>query len=196
MLMTIQSWWQSLSFFEQTFWAIALLFSLLFIGQTILSFTTGDGDDAMGDADAYVDHDGGIGFQFLTIKNLIAFFTMFGWAGIACIRGGLSTGATLVFSVLSGAVVVAIMIFLLRAMARLKQSGTMDISTAINKTATVYLFIPAARGGTGKVHVQIQGAMRELPAITDEKQDISTGSLVTIAGVVNESILLVHSANA
>src|SRR5690606_35093541 len=109
---------------------------------------------------------------------------------------GLSTGATLVFSVLSGAVVVAIMIFLLRAMARLKQSGTMDISTAINKTATVYLFIPAARGGTGKVHVQIQGAMRELPAITDEKQDISTGSLVTIAGVVNESILLVHSANA
>lgn len=192
-MLSINSWWQSMTFFEQIFWVIALLFSFLFIIQTILSFTGGDGDTAMGDADAYVEHDHGIGYQFFTIRNLIAFFTMFGWTGIACIRGGLGAAATVVSAFLAGVIVVAVMIFLLRSMGRLRQSGTMDITKAVNKTATVYLYIPAKRSGSGKVHVQIQGAVRELPALTDETSDIPTGSIVTISGVINDSILLVSS---
>ncbi|MCO5241065.1 MAG: hypothetical protein M9904_13525 [Chitinophagaceae bacterium] len=194
MLADISTWWQSIVLFEQIFWVIALLFSLLFLIQTLLSFAAGDADTAVGDSDSYIDHDEGIGYQFFTIKNLIAFFTMFGWTGIACIRGGLGAPATVLFAVLAGAVVVAIMIMLLRVMGRLKQSGTMDIMEAVNKTGTVYLFIPAVRGGTGKVHVQVQGAVRELPAITDEAKDIPTGSIVTITGVINESVLLVRPA--
>lgn len=194
MLLDINTWWQSLPLFEQIFWVIALLFSLLFLIQTIISFTAGDADTAVGDADAYVDHDDGIGYQFFTIKNLIAFFTMFGWTGLACIRGGMGTAATLLLAIAAGVVVVAIMIVLLRAMGRLKESGTMDIMNAVNKTATVYLFVPAVRSGTGKVHVQVQGAVRELSAVTDETKDIPTGSLVTITGVINESTLLVSPA--
>lgn len=194
MLLDINTWWQTLPLFEQIFWVIALLFSLLFLIQTIISFTAGDADTAVGDADAYVDHDDGIGYQFFTIKNLIAFFTMFGWTGLACIRGGLGAAATISLAVAAGVVVVVIMIVLLRAMGRLKESGTMDIMNAVNKTATVYLFVPAVRRGTGKVHVQVQGAVRELPAVTDETKDIPTGSLVTITGVINESTLLVSSA--
>ena len=112
MLLDINTWWQSLPLFEQIFWVIALLFSLLFLIQTIISFTAGDADTAVGDADAYVDHDDGIGYQFFTIKNLIAFFTMFGWTGIACIRGGISAGATILLAVAAGLVLVAHLIVL------------------------------------------------------------------------------------
>ncbi len=179
--------------FEQIFWVIALFFSLLFVIQTIVSFAAGDSDTAVGDADAYVDHDEGIGYQFFTIKNLIAFFTMFGWTGVACIRGGISAGATLFFSFLAGSIVVFIMAIILRSMGRLKESGTMNISNALNKTASVYLFIPASRSGTGKVHVQVQGSLRELPAITDDIKDIPSGSIVKVTGVMNENVLIVSS---
>ena len=68
MLLDISTWWQSMQLFEKIFWVIALLFSLLFLVQTILSFAAGDNDTAMGDADSYIDHDDGIGYQFFTIK--------------------------------------------------------------------------------------------------------------------------------
>lgn len=193
MLLDISTWWQSMQLFEKIFWVIALLFSFLFLVQTILSFVAGDNDTAMGDADSYIDHDDGIGYQFFTIKNMIAFFTMFGWTGIACIHGNRSVPATILFSLLSGIVVVAVMIILMRLMGRLKESGTMNIGNAVDQTATVYLIIPAARKGMGKVHVKIQGTLRELNAITDQATDIASGSLVRITGVVNENILLVTS---
>ena len=81
----------------------------------------------------------------------------------------------------------------MRLMGRLKESGTMNIGNAVDQTATVYLIIPAARKGMGKVHVKIQGTLRELNAITDQATEIASGSLVKITGVVNENILLVTS---
>ncbi|HEX7845673.1 MAG TPA: hypothetical protein VF476_07690, partial [Chitinophagaceae bacterium] len=81
----ISSWWQALNSIEKIFWVVALLFSALFLIQLVLSFITGDGDPSTGDADDYVGGDDGTGHQFFTIKNMIAFFTIFGWTGIACL---------------------------------------------------------------------------------------------------------------
>src|SRR3546814_2335711 len=82
--LSIATWWQTLGGIEKFFWVIALLFSFLFIVQTILAFVGGGGDDdgAFGDSDEYIDGDGGIDFQFFTIKNFITFFTVFGWVGL------------------------------------------------------------------------------------------------------------------
>ena len=64
----ISTWWQSLASIEKIFWAIALLFSFLFLIQTLLSFIGGDGAEAGGDADASISGDDGTGHQFFTIK--------------------------------------------------------------------------------------------------------------------------------
>ena len=53
-LLDISSWWQGMDFFAKIFWAIALLFSLLFLVQLVISFVSGDGGEATGDADEYV----------------------------------------------------------------------------------------------------------------------------------------------
>lgn len=193
-LLDISSWWQGMDFFSKIFWAIALLFSLLFLIQLIASFAGGDGDEAFGDADDYVAGDDGIGYQFFTIRNMIAFFTFFGWAGVAGISGGLNKGLTIVIAVVAGSVVVLLMAFLFRSMSKLKQSGTLQLKNAIGLVAETYLFIPASRGGFGKVHVKVQGSLHELQAITDDPEQIATGKLVKVTGIINDSVLLVTSS--
>lgn len=192
-LLDISSWWQSLVMFEKIFWVFALLFSLLFVIQLIMAFAGGDGDLAAGDADDYIGHDDGIGYQFFTIKNLIAFFTVFGWTGIACIKGGMSKGLTIGIALLAGSIMVVMMAFLFRSMSRLKQSGTLQMKNAIGLVAETYLFIPAGRGGFGKIHIKVQGSLHELQAITDDTEKIPTGKLVKVVGIVNDSVLLVTS---
>ncbi|HEV7782995.1 MAG TPA: hypothetical protein VGO58_17085 [Chitinophagaceae bacterium] len=189
----ISSWWQALPSFEKTFWVIALLFSLLFLIQVVLSFTGGDHGDAGGDADATVGSDDGTGHQFFTIKNMIAFFTIFGWTGIACIKGGMGAAASIGIAVGAGSVVVVIMALLFRGMNKLKQSGTLQTKNAVGVVAETYLFIPAKRGGFGKIHIRVQGSLHELQAITDDEEQIPTGKLVKVTGTVNDSVLLVTS---
>jgi hypothetical protein len=192
-LLDLSTWWQSMPGFEKIFWVIALVFTLLFLIQTILSFAGGDGSETFGDADDAVSHDGGMDSGFFTIKNMIAFFTIFGWTGIALIRGNVNKTLTIGIALAAGILVVLMMMLLFRSMARLRQSGTLQIKNAVGAVAETYLFIPPSRGGFGKVHVKVQGSLHELQAITDDEQQIATGKLVKIVDVVNDSVLLVTS---
>jgi hypothetical protein len=192
MILDITSWWQGLEVFEKILWAIALLFSALFLLQTLFSFAGGGGDhDAIGSSDDFTHGDHGIGYQFFTIKNMIAFFTLFGWVGIAAYNGGIGKGFSIVLALAGGALMVVLMAILLRNVDRLKHSGTLQIKNALNQVGDVYLFIPAKRKGKGKVQIKIQGSLHELDAITDDTKDIATGSLIKVTGYIEESLLLV-----
>jgi hypothetical protein len=192
-LLDISSWWQSMLVFEKTLWVIALLFSFLFLLQTILSFAGGDTDMASGDADASVMGDDGTGHQFFTIKNLIAFFTIFGWTAIACYKGGLNQTLSVGIGFIAGSLMVLMMAVLFKSMSKLRQSGTLQMKNAVGAVAETYLFIPAKRGGFGKIHIKVQGSLHELQAITDDAEQIPTGKLVKVVGLVNDSVLLVTS---
>lgn len=192
-LLDLATWWQNIAFFDKIFWVIAILFSTLFFFQAIMSFTAGDGDSAMGDADSSIADDDGIGHQFFTIKNLIAFFTIFGWTGIAFIKGGMSQGVTILAAVVAGTLMVVMMMFLFRSMSKLKHSGTLELSNALNKIGETYLVIPAQRNGYGKVHIKVQGSLQELQAVTDDENPIPTGKLVKVIEILNNNILIVSS---
>lgn len=195
MLLDISTWWQGLEVFEKILWAIAILFSALFVFQSVFSLAGGDGSDhdAVGSSDEYTGDDDGIGYQFFTIKNMIAFFTLFGWVGLAAYSGGLGKGMSIILALIGGAAMVFLMALLLKNVGKLKHSGTMQIKNAINQVGSVYLFIPAKRKGRGKVHVHIQGSLHELDALTDDATDIATGSTVKVTGYIEESTLLVTS---
>jgi hypothetical protein len=153
----------------------------------------GDGDAAFGDADTSIAADDGVGYQFFTIKNMVAFFTVFGWTGIAFIKGGMDKGLTISAALAAGALMVAMMAVVIRSMDRLKHSGTLQIANALNKMGETYLTIPAKRNGYGKVHIKVQGSLQELQAITDDESDIPTGKLVKVTDVINSNILVVSS---
>lgn len=196
MLLSMSTWWQELLLFEKINWAIAIPFSVLFLIQIILTFFGGDIDDveADGDADAAVEGDTGIDFQFITLKNLIAFFTIYGWTGIVCIDSGLGIGASTAISFSAGMVMMTIMSTIVYFMGKLTENGALNINNAIGKTCSVYLTIPASRSGMGKVQIQVQG-LQTLNAMTDSETDIKTGGIVEVTNVLNNEILLVKQSS-
>jgi hypothetical protein len=190
-MLTITEWFTAMPVFERIYWAIAILFTLLFLVQNILSLFGADTDHATGDVDDMLSADDGIGFQFFTIRNLFGFFTIFGWTGLACIHGELSPVLIIVISSVAGVGMMILMATLFFYTSKLAYDGTLKMENTINATATVYLTIPSTRSGMGKVNLKVQGAFRELDAMTDDVDDLRTGALVTVKQVLNNEILLV-----
>ena len=98
----MEEWFEPLSLFEKIYWAVAGISSVIFVVLLVLTFLGGDSDTVDGDVDVEIEGDTGIGFQFLSFKNLIGFLTIFGWSGIACLEGGVSKGLTVLISVICG----------------------------------------------------------------------------------------------
>ena len=194
MLLSISTWWQHLETFEKILWTIALVFSSLYFLQSVLSLSGGDADHSAGDADSSIAHDDGMDYQFFTIKNMIAFFTMFGWVGIASHYSGMSKTATILLALAGGTIIVLLMVLILKNMSRLRHNGALQLENAINQKGTTYLFIPAKRGGVGKVHIKVQGTLQELSAMTDDEAEIATGTLIRVKNIINDRILLVTLA--
>lgn len=176
---------------EQTYWIIALIGSAIFLVIFILTFIGGGDTDMDADSTDFQDDDGGVGFQFFTLKNVIAFFTIFGWTGVVCIDNQLSTSLTLIISSVAGLVMMVLTSLLFFGMNSLAHSGTLKIKNAVGVIGEVYLPIGAKRKNIGKVQIKVQGSLRELEAITDEDEDLRTSTLVEVVEIVSAELLLV-----
>jgi hypothetical protein len=72
------------------------------------------------------------------------------------------------------------------------QSGTLKINNAVGQVGEVYLPIGAKRSKMGKVHIKVQGSLRELEALTDSDIDLPTGSIIKVVEVISAELLLVE----
>jgi len=182
-------WFSNLEFLPKVYWLVAIIGSLIFSIVMIMAFTGGDAD-GLDDMDSDLDADGA-GFQFITFKNLVGFFTIFGWSGIACIDAGLSTPLTIIISVISGLLMMVIMATLFYFISKLTDSGTLNYKNAIDAVGEVYLTIGADRSRMGKVTVSVQGTMRELDALTDSLTELKSGTIIKVVDVTSNGILIV-----
>ncbi|CAH8281366.1 hypothetical protein EV196_101450 [Mariniflexile fucanivorans] len=186
----MMNWFSNLELFPKIYWGIALLGSLIFIIMMVLTFIGGETDGL--DTDAEIESDTGIGFQFITFKNLIGFFTLFGWSGIACIDAGLSNILTIIISFVCGLLMMTIMAAMFYYMRKLNDSGTLVFKNAIGAVGEVYLTIGANRSSIGKVHIKIQGALRELEALTDADTNLKSSAVIKVKDVTENGILIVE----
>jgi len=197
-------WWSAMSMFEQVFWYIAIPFTVLFFIQLVLTFTGMGGEDADGgtegggggeDFDVEGDGDGDIGeaggFHIFTVKNFITFFTVFGWSGITLHNAGANEYLVLLGSLLIAVAVMLLVALLFVSITRLAQSGTMDVKNALGTTGEVYLPIPAGRSGRGKISIMLQGALREIDAVT-AGEALPRGAAVRVVEVGGNGVLLVE----
>ena len=191
MFLDINSWWAAQEWFERIFWIIALPSTLTFLFIMITTFFGGDMDSDMPDADAEVDMDGGIGFQFITFKNLVGFFTIFAWVGLACIKSDFSATTTILVAFLSGLAMMLVMAGIYYLLSSMVDDGTLVVKNTIGRLGEVYMNIPPKNEGLGKIHITVQGAMREMDAITNEKKMLTMGTVVTVTDVIDGHILLV-----
>jgi len=188
--MDFSAWWSEMTLLEQIYWGLALPFTLFFILQLILTFFGSDVPED-GGADFDVETDDGIPFQFLTIKNLIAFFTIFSWTGITCLDSGYSNFNAIIVSLIAGIIMMLIMSSIYYFLAKADESGTLNIQKAVGAVGEVYLRLEKNRGNIGQVQVQVQGSLRTLDALTDDEEDLAFGAVVTVTKVLNENILVV-----
>ncbi len=189
----MKEFFDGMSTFEQTYWIIALIGSVIFIIVLITTFIGGDMDsDMQMDGTDFEADDGGVGFQFFTFKNLVAFFTIFGWTGVVCSDYNLSSGLTLIIAIIAGLLMMVATSSLFYFMHRLAESGTLQMKNAIGVIGEVYLPIGANRSSTGKVQLKVQGSLRELEALTDEKEDLQTGAVVKVTKIISAELLLVE----
>lgn len=184
-------WFSNLEIFAKFYWVIALIGSLVFLLVILMTFIGGDGGEDFDNVDTSIDADTGIEFQFISLKNLIGFFTIFGWAGIACIGEGFSKPITVLISVISGMIMMTIMAAMFHYMKKLTDSGTLNYSNAIGAVGEVYLTIGGNRSRIGKVSVRVQGTLRELEALTDAFTELKSGTIIKVVDVTSNGILIV-----
>ncbi|WP_400076121.1 hypothetical protein [Winogradskyella sp. R77965] len=183
-------WFSNLEFLSKVYWLVAIIGSVIFTVVMIMAFAGGDADD-IGDVDGDFDGDVGAGFQFISFKNLVGFFTIFGWSGIACIDAGLSKPLTIIISVVCGLFMMLIMATLFYFISKLADSGTLNYKNALDAVGEVYLTIGADRSKMGKVSVNVQGTMRELDALTDSLNELKSGTIIKVVDVTSNGILIV-----
>ena len=177
---------------EKAYFYVAAFASGILILQTLLTFLGLSGEvDVDFDGDGDVDISGGSGLTIFSFRNLIAFLTFFGWSGLWFMEKGLITVLVVLFSVIVGCIFMGISMGIFYMISKMQRSGNLVLSNAIGLTGEVYIRIPSNRGGTGKIMLTVQGALRELEALTDDLEDLKSGMQVEVVDVVNSSKLLV-----
>ena len=185
----------SLEPLQKFFWTIACAASLVFIIQTIMTFV-GLGTDADVDAgpmDGSVDsvEDGSLSGVF-SFRNLINFLLGYGWAGVL-LHDSIESGLLLqLVAIVVGLLFVLAFVFMFRQVMKLSHDGSFKMQEAVGLKADVYLRIPAARSGRGKVQVSVKGSVHEIDAMTDNTEEIATGGQVKIVKVLGDDLLLVE----
>lgn len=193
--MIMEQWFAALTSFEKIYWIVAISASIVLLVLMAMTFLGGDVDDLSGDVDVDIDGDTGIDFQFLSFKNLMGFFTIFGWVGIACLESGYSKAIIIVVSVVCGLLMMLAMASLFYYLSKMQSSGTLKLKNALNQIGEVYLTIGAKRSTIGKVSINVQGTLRELDALTEEDKDLHQGDVVKVKEVTDNGILIVQLLN-
>ena len=184
-------WYFSLPLLAQIFWACALIGSLIFLIQLVLTLVGMDSSDVEVDFDGPDTLDLGGGMSLFSLRALVHFLVGFGWTGVS-MRGLIDNNVVLILvSVAVGLFFAWIIKMLWDKIRHLEHNGAYKIEDAVGLTATVYIPIPPARSGTGKVQISIGGSVQELNAVSDSTDNLKTVQLVAVDSVINSSTLLV-----
>jgi len=199
LLLVFGDWWSGLNGTQQMFWGISIIFSVLFVIQFVLSLIGLDFDgDTDFDVSSETDTDGGYSldpsFTLFSVRSIIAFFTFFGWTGVLALNAGLGTTMAVVCASASGFAAMVLVGYMMYLFSKLGESGNVDLNDALFQTGEVYLTIPAGKRAMGKIHINIQGTMKEMDAITEGKT-LATGSMIRVVEIMDENLLLVESVD-
>ena len=190
----IATWWAALS----PVMKLLLAATLIFLIQSILTFVGADADS--GDFSTDIDSGDASGMEggsnLYTFRNFVNFILGFGWSAILLQDSIPSTGVLIFVSALIGVALVAAVMYLFQWLSSMQQSGNINLQkSAAGCEGKVYLTIPAARTGLGKVQITIAGAVREYEAVTESDAPLKTGTPIRVVDVVDSSTLLVEEIN-
>jgi membrane protein implicated in regulation of membrane protease activity len=208
----MESWWDGLTSLNRGFFVSAAFFSVLSLWQTVGALLGmaghshgGGGHEAAhsgghaGHGHAATLHHGVEGhhhaslaedraaFSFVSIRSLIAFGTLFSWAGALYILDGTSPSAAILYAVIWGVVAMFAASYLMFRLLRLQETGNPMLESALGQEATVYIEIPP--GGHGQVRVLVGGRVQYLKACSSGGDPLMRGTKVRVMEIKDGNLL-------
>jgi len=127
MLLNFSSFVEALSSINNIYWIITIPASLVFLVQLALTFFNAESKTNSVSTKSEANNEAvPIVFKLFNFRNIIGFFTAFGWSGLACIDAGLSNTYVIIMSIICGcilALTMAIVFFFVKKLMRSVEEG-------------------------------------------------------------------------
>lgn len=163
---------------------LLLQFLLLLFG---LGGDVDDGSDAGAESS-----DSFAAFKVVSFRTIVAGVTFFGLGGLAGLTGGLSPIFSVLLAVACGLVALYVVYYLYKMVAQLKSDGSISSKTLVGCRGNVYVRIPAAGQGAGKVLVTQQERTMEYEAISVD-EELKTGTPIVVVRIISPTTVEVEA---
>lgn len=181
-------WLKSLSVLEHIYFWLGIVSTIFLIIQiALMCFSSFGGDvDVDGDGDIDVDPDSGV--SIFTVKSITAFLAVGSWAGLltCTLASDKLQWLSVIIAIIAGAAAMAVVVLAIRGMMKLQCNGALQSEKLVGMKATVYVTIPSARSGRGKITLNAQGKFMELDAVTDCEEKLAVDETVEIISTEND----------
>ena len=134
--------------------------------------------------------------RILTVRGIVAFFAIGGWAGLAALTAGIRPLFSIQIALLSGVAAMLLASFAIRFALKMQSSGNISLRNALSQTAEVYITIPPSRSNIGKVTMVLQERFIEADAVTDFETPIKPNTKVEIVGLASADCVVVSPVEA
>src|SRR5436190_6398381 len=132
---------------------LVLQFLLLLLGVGGDADAGGDHAAAHGGHD--VGHDQSAFLKLFSLQTVTTFLTFFGLVGLGTMDLGWSTLGVASVAIAAGFAALFVVAKLMGSLSRLQSHGNVDLQNAVGHTGSVYLRIPKAGGGHGRVLMNV-----------------------------------------
>lgn len=197
----MEAWWEGLTALNKVFAISALAFSVAFLVQMIMMLIGLDvhGHDIGGtDIHAPDMHDihhvpgvddgaHGATLTFLSVRSIMAFGTLFTWAGTLYLATGTPLILAIVYSFLWGLAGLFAVSFLLYWLLHMQEEGNVPLWKAVGEEGTVYMDIPER--GIGKVRILYGRTVCFVNARSRSGEPLLAGTAVKAVGTLDERTL-------
>jgi len=192
-------WWSGLDSLTRWFYGAAAFFSVFFIWQMIMAVLGlgGESDvDTQVDVNAHASpddiHDTVSTFKLLSLRSILAFFTLFTWAGALYLdrAGEPNVLMAMAYAAAWGIAAMLVVSLIFYFMRRMTQTGNIRIDTTVGANGTVYLDISA--GGEGEVRVPCSGIITHFKARAVGGVALKAGTPVRVVRVLGPASIEVE----
>ena len=135
------------------------------------------------DGDLHGDASGRI-FAMVSLRTVIAAVAFFGIGGMAALRSELNPIPSFAIASACGFGAMYGTYSLMKWIYGFNSKGNLRISSAVGKSAKVYIPIAGDNAAPGKIQLEVQGRIVEYQATTAHTEKLATGSLVRVVRVV------------